>query len=128
MIDNILGNNYGGSQIVESPHVTIAAEDWSRVRSPSRARRRLKRGFKQNVLHYRKPSAMTLNGIIYAHQDFVKELNLQLAKRGERYPVGYGPRVPPPVILESLPRPEDNWITARLAFKTNPMFNTDFVS
>jgi hypothetical protein len=25
-------------------------EDWSNVRSPSRARRRLKRGFKQNVV------------------------------------------------------------------------------
>jgi hypothetical protein len=37
------------SRIVEDPNLVDYVEDWSRCRSPSRARRRLKRGFPQNV-------------------------------------------------------------------------------
>jgi len=38
-----------GSRIVEDRNLVDYVEDWSKVRSPSRARRRLKRGFAQNI-------------------------------------------------------------------------------
>lgn len=39
----------GGVRIIENKHLTKTVEDWSRVRSPSRALRRMRRGFRQNV-------------------------------------------------------------------------------
>lgn len=47
---------FGNPRVIESLHATEPAEDWSKVRSPARARRRLKRGFPQNIRHYRKPA------------------------------------------------------------------------
>lgn len=41
---------FNGMPIIVSDHMVKTVEDWSRVRSPSRARRRLKRGFKQNIV------------------------------------------------------------------------------
>jgi hypothetical protein len=38
------------ARIVENASLVDYVEDWSRVRSPSRARRRLKRGFRQNIV------------------------------------------------------------------------------
>lgn len=36
-------------RIVTDPNMTKTVEDWSKVRSPSRAIRRMKRGYRQNV-------------------------------------------------------------------------------
>lgn len=38
------------SRIVEDASLVDYVDDWSLVRSPSRARRRLKRGFRQNIV------------------------------------------------------------------------------
>lgn len=48
--------NHFGLKIITDVNMTVPAQDWSRVRSPSRAVRRLRRGFPQNIRHWRKPS------------------------------------------------------------------------
>lgn len=45
----------GTMHLIEKESLTVPAEDWSRVRSPSRARRRMKRGHQQNIRYYQKP-------------------------------------------------------------------------
>lgn len=62
------------TQIIESPHMTESFEDWSRVRSPARAARRLKRGYRQNIVCSRRPCAVQINGVIYAHPEIVERL------------------------------------------------------
>ena len=46
-----LGHGYliTGVRIIEDSNLVDYVEDWSKVRSPSRARRRRKRGFAQNI-------------------------------------------------------------------------------
>lgn len=65
-----------GMPVVKQPLLTVPAEDWSRVRSPSRARRRIRRGFRQNIRHYDAPSpnAMIVNGVMYVHPDMLSAL------------------------------------------------------
>lgn len=40
---------YAGIHIIEDIRMTDTVEDWSKVRSPARARRRMKYGHRQNV-------------------------------------------------------------------------------
>jgi len=62
---------YGALQIIETDMVGDPWEDWSGVRSPGRARRRLKRGFKQNIVVRYKANGKaiqdTARGTIYIH-------------------------------------------------------------
>lgn len=69
----------GGMDIVESVYAVKREEDWSRVRSPSRARRRMKRGHRQNVVVTEKPAAYMMNGKLFAHPEFVRALNERLS-------------------------------------------------
>lgn len=47
---NFLTNTLGGMHVVEDPNmVEVVGEDWSKVRSPGRARRRRKK-HRQNIL------------------------------------------------------------------------------
>lgn len=71
-----------GARVQESIHATEPAEDWSRVRSPSRAIRRMKQGHRQNVRYYRKPSAYQIGGVIYAHPEIIR--TLRASRKGER--------------------------------------------
>lgn len=79
---NPLLNPFTSMGIVESLHATEAHEDWSRVRSPARARRRLKRGFRQNIVHMRRPAAFRINGVIYAHPEIVRQLRAVPEREG----------------------------------------------
>lgn len=74
-------NPFGGISIVETLTATEPFEDWSRVRSPSRAVRRLKRGFRQNIVHRRKPAAFQINGVVYAHPEIVRQLRQATQER-----------------------------------------------
>ncbi len=65
---------FGGVPIRETTTAVTEFEDWSRVRSPSRAARRLKQGHRQNIVHRYKPAAFQINGVIYAHPEIVREL------------------------------------------------------
>lgn len=68
--------SFMGMPIVTSRLLTVAAEDWSRVRSPSRARRRMRRGFRQNVRYYDAPTpkATIIGGVMYVHPDMLDEI------------------------------------------------------
>jgi hypothetical protein len=58
-------------RLIESDLMFDIVEDWSRVRSPSRARRRMKYGHRQNVISVKvpKPDFISLDGgrTLYAH-------------------------------------------------------------
>jgi hypothetical protein len=45
-----LYQGFGATRIIEDRNLVDYVEDRSKVRSPSRARRRLKRGFRQNIV------------------------------------------------------------------------------
>lgn len=72
---------YAGMRIIEDWAMVDVVEDWSDVRSPSRARRRLKRGFKQR-LRYRavpKPEAYVIDGALVMHPEMAKKLRRRLS-------------------------------------------------
>lgn len=75
-----------GLQLVESVHMTVPAEDWSRVRSPGRARRRIKRGYRQNIRYYQKPSpeVFVTDGKIMAHPETIRALTDRVAKETDK--------------------------------------------
>lgn len=66
-------NSFMGMPIVTNRLLTVPAEDWSRVRSPGRARRRMRRGFRQNIRYYDAPTpkAMVIGGVMYVHPDML---------------------------------------------------------
>jgi hypothetical protein len=75
-----------GLQIIESIYLTVPYEDWSDVRSPSRARRRMRRGFKQRI-HYLQipdPNTYRVGGVLHMHPETARKLRAELAKRAPR--------------------------------------------
>lgn len=80
-------SNIQGIQIIESPYLTELIEDWSRVRSPSRAIRRRKRGFKQNIEYRQVPSpnaCVMSSGKIIMHPDTARKVYEQLEEENAR--------------------------------------------
>ncbi len=69
-------NSFMGMPIVTNRLLTVPAEDWSRVRSPGRARRRMRRGFRQNIRYYDAPTpkAMVIGGVMYVHPDMLNAI------------------------------------------------------
>lgn len=59
-------------------------EDWSACRSPARARRREKRGFKQHVRRFRKPACYEANGTFFIHPELARELRKEMSRRMDR--------------------------------------------
>lgn len=70
-----------GLRVVESLHMTRDVEDWSRVRSPSRAKRRLRYGHPQNIRLIKVPrmDAMRFGDQIVMHPEAAKELRRRAA-------------------------------------------------
>lgn len=68
--------SFGGTSVHETLSAVEPYDDWSRVRSPSRAARRLKQGHRQNIERRYKPAAFQINGMIYAHPEIVRQLRL----------------------------------------------------
>ncbi len=62
-----------GPSLVESLHAVERAEDWSRVRSPGRARRR-RHKHRQNIRGYYKPAAIRIGNKIYVHPEIMKQV------------------------------------------------------
>jgi len=58
-----------GMRVISTLMMVEWKEDWSRVRSPSRARRRMKCGFHQNIVKSQVPrkDALIINGTMYVH-------------------------------------------------------------
>jgi hypothetical protein len=73
---------FNGMQVRTSVFLTVPYEDWSDVRSPGRARRRMKRGFRQRVryLQIADPKVVVIHGVIHGHPDTVKKM-FELAER-----------------------------------------------
>lgn len=69
-----------GLRVVETITMTHTIEDWSRVRSPARARRRRKRGFSQNIIvrQVPRPDCVVMNGTIYIHPETMTRLRKHL--------------------------------------------------
>lgn len=84
---------YAGLRVVANPNMTIVVEDWSRVRSPSRAKRRMKRGFAQNVVRRVEPdpTVVKMGNTLVMHPDTMRALRAKLqndptaSKNWERY-------------------------------------------
>lgn len=66
-------------RIVET--LDAVREDWSRVRSPSRAARRRRQGHPQNIVLVPMSYEDIRTGTIYAHPFYVAELRRSLAAR-----------------------------------------------
>lgn len=77
----------GGIAIRTSYNMTEPYEDWSQVRSPARARRRMKRGFPQRVRHMQRPmrKALQMNGEIWMHPEMERHLKAAIAKHADKY-------------------------------------------
>ena len=63
-----------GMPIKESIHATELVQDWSKCRSPSRAKRRHAKGIRTRLVEYRKPAGYMVGGTLIAHPEFIKEL------------------------------------------------------
>jgi len=72
-----------GLQIIEDRHMVDIVEDWSDVRSPSRAARRRKRGFPQRIriMEVPKKEAYRMGNKVVMHPVRAMELRRQIANR-----------------------------------------------
>lgn len=78
----------GASRIVEDASLVDYVEDWSKVRSPSRARRRLRRGIRKSI-----PMKSVPNKTVYSidngrtlvmHPEVARAMERQIAKQLDR--------------------------------------------
>lgn len=69
-----------GVPVLANPFLVVTAEDWSKVRSPGRARRRMRRGFKQNITvrTVADPKVYMLGGVCHMHPEHLAKLEKQL--------------------------------------------------
>lgn len=81
LTDITFGPKAFGVEIIESIHATKRVEDWSQVRSPGRAARRLKRGFRQNIVVRQEPAAFQVEGKMVVHPSILKEMQRRMAKQ-----------------------------------------------
>lgn len=72
-------------EIVESAWLVDRVEDWSEVRSPSRAARRRQQGHPQRIRIVETPrrDVLVIKGVMYAHPVVVAEIRAQLRARGD---------------------------------------------
>lgn len=72
---------FGGIRFIADDKLVDTTEDWSKVRSPSRAERRRKQGHRQNIRIVGTPrmTAYTLDQrTYYAHPAFIAHMNREL--------------------------------------------------
>ena len=82
---NGIGTFRGVAVIVDDMLMSTLEEDWSRVRSPGRARRRRKRGFPQNICTRRVPKREALrlpDGRLVMHSVFYRLLQQETKSQG----------------------------------------------
>ncbi len=75
-------------RIIEDASLVDMVEDWSRVRSPSRARRRRKRGFRQNIVMRAapKPDIYSIDGgrTIVMHPEVARVMKRRMTATADR--------------------------------------------
>ncbi|MGU3387237.1 hypothetical protein ACLBYG_22195 [Methylobacterium sp. D53M] len=74
---------YAGIRLVADPHMVDVVEDWSRVRSPSRAARRRRQGHRQRIRYLEVPKAdiihLPAEGVMVAHPATIDKLYARIA-------------------------------------------------
>lgn len=78
---------HAGLEIITNPTLIVEdGEDWSEVRSPARARRRLKRGFPQRIRTKYKPDPKIyrMGNRLFMHPAIADTLRKEIAVREER--------------------------------------------
>jgi hypothetical protein len=77
-----LGPVHAPVRIVESWALYDVVEDWSRVRSPGRARRRMRK-HRQNIVtrHVPKPDAYVVGGVTYMHPETARRFRAMLKQQ-----------------------------------------------
>lgn len=74
-----------GVNVIQSVYALAEREDWSKVRSPGRARRRKLQGHRQNIRIVAEPAAYTLpNGDLVIHPTVYAQLKQKLAQDMQR--------------------------------------------
>lgn len=73
-----------GMKIIETLDAVERCEDWSKVRSQSRARRRQRRGHRQNVRIVLKPAAYQAGATMFVHPVIAAELRRQAIELRDR--------------------------------------------
>lgn len=73
----------GGIRVIESIHMGEPWEDWSKVRSPGRARRRMRRGHRQNIVRRTRPmpGMIQTGDALYGHPDTIAKVVRALADK-----------------------------------------------
>lgn len=76
--------SFNGMPIVTNWLLTVPFEDWSQVRSPSRARRRMKRGHRQRIryLDLPNPDVFVIAGRIHGHPETIRKMLELAAQKG----------------------------------------------
>lgn len=71
--------------LINDEVMSDTVEDWSNVRSPSRAKRRMKRGFRQRVFYKKVPKKeiLNFNGNLLMHSSMLSELKRKMNERAE---------------------------------------------
>jgi hypothetical protein len=70
-----VSERYLGMEVIEDPSLTKAVEDWSRVRSPSRAaRRRHKHRQNIRIVHVAKSDVFQIGNNLVMHPEIAREL------------------------------------------------------
>lgn len=71
-----------GVRIIESVEAYEPFEDWSRVRSPSRAARRRRQGHPQNIVIRHKPIAMEhIDGTLIVHPAIADQMRREISAK-----------------------------------------------
>jgi len=86
LFDHVV-NPFNGIRIIEDINMVDHVEDWSRVRSPSRAERRRRYGHKQNIVIRAVPkkTGYSFNGgrSVIMHPEMAQELRRQIKEVGK---------------------------------------------
>lgn len=71
---------YSLPRVIETTSAVEKIEDWSKVRSPARAKRRMKNGHRQNIRIYNKPASYLdkSTNTLYIHPRLVEELSRKI--------------------------------------------------
>ncbi len=86
-------------RIIETLDAVERCEDWSKVRSPGRARRRQRYGHRQNVRIVLKPAAYQMGATMFVHPLIAAELRRQTIEACDRSMVSafYNGVLPSPI-------------------------------
>lgn len=84
LLDATFGRSFAGVDVIETVDAIERVEDWSKCRSPSRARRRLNRGFPQRLEIHWKPTSYIAGRQMFIHPVLAERLRQRLKEQVDR--------------------------------------------